>query len=602
MTPSPSYAVGLKWCALAVIAITFLSLLPQLHFWFVRGSQWHGAYTLLQPDELLYSAYINALIDGRPRRNDPATGQDDHPQSPLPESLFSIQFVPAYAIALPARALGASASTAFIVLIGAAGLFASLSIFWLLTSVMSDSRFAAIGVLVVLCFGAFAGGQGLIVLGLPFLRRYEPSAPFPLVFVFFTLTWQALTTEFRPSGAVKALLAGVALGLLIFSYFYLWTAAAAWFVCVACLWLVLRPLDRRVSIRTILIVSAPVILALGFYTYLLSQLPSALDKAQVLTLTHRPDLFRFPEIVGAFILVALIVSVRRNRISRKEPQVIFAASFALLPFLVFNQQVITGRLMQPYHYEILIANYVILLGLVVTVKLLQPAIPRRTALLITSACLLLGTIDVNLALHFRYSGNVRIDEMVPVLLRLKEQAIHDGTWEGLRDHGKAPALVFSPQYGISTLLPTWAPQGSLLAPASVAFQSLFEAERKERLYQHFYYCGRTKEYLRELLNDRTDDPFLTHFVKSTIFGPERDVPFLSQDFQPIRHDEIEREVSGYEAFVRSFSREQARQRPLGYAVAPSDGEFDFSHIDLWYERDPAERIGDYNLYRLRLRK
>jgi hypothetical protein len=610
MSPPPSYVVRFKWCALAATAITFLALMPQIHFWLARGSQWHGGYVILQLDEVIYSAYVNALIDGRPRRNDPATGQDDHPQAPLPDSLFSVQFIPPYAIAFLARASGASASTAFIVLLGAAGLLASLSVFWLLTSVMGDSRFAAIGVLVVLCFGALAGGQGLIglllnldvrFLGLPFLRGYEPSAPFPLFFVFCTLTWQALTTTFRRTATVKAVLAGVALGLLIFSYFYLWTAAAAWFVCVACLWLIMRPINRRESLRLIILVSAPVILVLGFYTVLLSHLPSALDKL-VLNFTHKPDLFRIPEIIGGLILVALIVGMRRKKISLSEPRVIFAASFALVPFLIFNQPVVTGRSIQPYHYEVLIANYVVLVGLVLITGLLRPAIPRRTTLVIVASCLLWGTIEVNLALHARYSSNVRNDEMVPVLLRLKEQATHDSTWEGLRDHGNSPALVFSPQYGISTLLPTWAPQGSLLAPGSVAFQGLSEAERKERLYQHFYYCGKNMEYLRELLNDRTDDPFLTHFVKSTIFGPERDVPFLSPDFQPIRQDEIEREVSAYEALAKSFSREEAAKRPLTYAVTLGDGKFDFSHIDLWYERDAGQRVGAYTLYRLELHK
>ncbi|HUS11405.1 MAG TPA: hypothetical protein VMZ30_13140 [Pyrinomonadaceae bacterium] len=322
----------------------------------------------------------------------------------------------------------------------------------------------------------------------------------------------------------------------------------------------------------------------------------------VLTFTHRPDLLRLPEIIGALTLLALIVGVRRNRISRKEPQLIFATSFALVPFLVFNQQVITGRSIQPYHYEDLIANYVVLLGLVVTVKLLRPSITRRTALLITFACLLLGTIDVSLDLHLRYSANARSDEMVPVLMRLKEQATHDGTWEGLHSHGKAPALVFSPEFGISTVLPTWAPQGSLLAPASVAFQSLSEAERKERLYQHLYYCGKDMEFLRELLNDRIDDTFLTHFVKRLIFGPEREVPRLSPDFQPIREDEIETEVRNYGVCVRSFSRDQALKFPLGYAVIPSDREFDYSYIDRWYERDSGEHFGAYTLYRLKLRR
>ena len=396
MNASPSDVGRHNWSALAVAAITLLALMPQLQFWVVRGSQWHGAYVILQPDELLYSDYVNALIDGRPRRNDPVSGRDDHPQAPLPESLFSIQFIPPYAIAFLARAFDASASTAFIVLMGAAGLLTSLSVYWLLASVMGNSKLAAIGVLIVLCFGALAGGQGLIglllnpnvkFLGLPFLRGYEPSAPFPLFFVFCTMIWKSLTTAFKRTAIIKALLAGAALGLLIFSYFYLGTAAAAWFVCIACLWLVMRPLDRRATIRTIIISSTPAVLALGFYIYLLSKLPSALDKAQVLTLTHRSDLMRIPEIIGACILMELIIIVRRNRVSRNDPHVIFAASFALLPFLVFNQQLISGRSIQPFHYEVLIANYVVLVSLVLVLGLLQPAISRRAMLLIVALAL-----------------------------------------------------------------------------------------------------------------------------------------------------------------------------------------------------------------------
>ncbi len=588
MNASPSYVVRYKWCVLTVIAITLLSLMPQLRFWLVRGSRWQGAYTVLQLDEVLYSAYVNALIDGRPRRNDPTTGQDDRPGTPLPESLFSIQFIPPYVIAFLARAFGASASTAFIVLVGSVGLLASLAVFWLLASVTGDSKFAALGVLIVLCLGALAAGQGLIglllnldvrFLGLPFLRSYEPSAAFPLFFVLCTLTWQALTTKLKGTATVSALLAGVTIGLLIFSYFYLWTAAIAWLSCVGCLWLVMRPVGRGRAMRVLIIAAAPVILALGFYLYLLLHLPQTSNKVQVLALTHRPDLLRIPEIIGILILVAIIAGVRQTKISFGKPQVIFTVSFALLPFLVFNQQIITGRSIQPFHYEVLIANYVVLL-----------------------ACLLWATMEVTLPFQTRYSLDVRNDEMVPVLLRLREQAKPDGTWEGLRDHGKAPALVFSPQYGISTLLPTWAPQGSLLAPGSVSFQSLSESERKERLYEHFYYCGKGVEYLRELLNDRTDDHFLTHFVKSTIFGSERDVPFLSRDFQSIRQYEIEQEVSAYEVFSTSFSRDEALKHPLGYAVTLSDVKFDFSHIDLWYVRDGGARVGSYTLYSLKPRE
>jgi len=583
--------------------------MPQLHFWFVRGSQWQGTYATLQGDEFLYSAYINALIDGRPRRNDPFAGRDSTPKSPLPESTFSIQFIPSFVVAWLARACGASASSAFIAMIGVAGLLASLSLFWLLASITGDSRLAAVGVMFVLCFGALAGGQGLIglllkpdvmFLGLPFLRRYEPAVPFPLFFVFCTLIWQALTTGTKLAATVRALLAGIALGVLIFSYFYLWTAAAAWLVCVGFLWLLMRPVGRRRATRVFIIAAAPVILALGFYLYLLSHLPLASNKVQVLALTHRPDLLRIPEIIGALILVAIITGVRRAKISFGEPQVIFTASFALLPILVFNQQVITGRSIQPFHYEVLIANYVVLLGLVMVVRLLQPAIPHRTLVLIGFLCFLWATVEINLPFQAHYSLHVGTDEMVPVLLRLKELARNDGTWEGLHDHGKASTLVFSPQYGISELLPTWAPQGSLLAPGSASFQGLSDADRKECFYTHFYYSGRNTEYLRELLNNRTD-LFFAERARSMIFGAQRVSLVLASDFEPIRQDEIEQEIRVYETFARSFSREQAVKRPLTYAITLADSEFDFSHIDLWYERDRGERVGAYILYRLKLR-
>jgi hypothetical protein len=596
-----------KWCIPAVAAITLLALLPQLHFWLMRGSQWHGAYAVVQPDELFYSAYINALIDGRPRRNDPFSGRDDHPKAPLPESvLFIHSIVPAYIVAFVARQFGASASTAFIVLTIGAAFLTSVSVFWLLASAMGDTRFAALGVLIVLCFGAFAGGQGLIglffktdlkFLGLPFLRRYEPAAPFPLVFVFCTLIWQALTSGFRRCAPIKALLAGVAFGLLVFSYFYLWTAVFAWFVCFACLWLVMRPADRRKSIGIILIVSAAAILSLSLYAYLLSHLRASLDSPTVLTLTRFPDLLRVPEIIGGLLLVALIIGICRRRISAKEPQVILAVSFVLLPFLVFNQQLLSGRSIQPFHYEILIANYMVLVGLVLVSRLLQPVMSRRLVILVAASCIFWGTLEVSFALRARYSANVSNDEMVPVLRRLNAQAKHDGTWEELRTKGKAPSRVFSPDYRFAALLSTWTPQGALLATG----QGLSEANPKEQLYTHFYYSGATKEYVRELLNDRTGEGYANYYARTTIFGPERGVGFLNEGFQPIRQDEIEQEVAAYDAFASSFSRDEALQLQLGYAVTPSDGQFDFSHIDLWYERDTGIRVEAYTLYRLKLR-
>jgi len=584
--------------------------MPQIHFWIVRGSQWNGAFTVVQGDELLYSAYVNALIDNRPRRTDPPGGRDDHPQAPIAESLFSIQFIPPYAIAFCARILGISASTAFILLLGVEGLLASLSLCWLFTSLTGDKRFAAISILVVLCFGALAGGQGLIWLilkpdvrfvGFPFLRRYEPGVPFPLCFVFCTLMWKALTSSSARTGITTAFSAGITIGMLVFSYFYLWSAMFAWLVSVVVLWLVLRWVDATKLIRVVIAVGVPLGVALAFFAYLVSQVPQTGERAYVLVFTRGLDLFRLPEIIGAFLLGVLLVAIRRGHISLTDPRFIFTASFGLLPFLVFNQQVITGRSIQAFHYEVLITNYVVLVGLVMLVKLLNVAVRPRTAILIVLLSLSWAAVELGIPSPIRANNDAKLDQMVPVLRRLNELGYVDGTRPELREHGKTSAVVFSPQFGISRLLPTWAPQGLLTGTGTAYFQALPAAQRKEWIYLHLYYCGNDGNYLRELLNDRIDDPFLAYFVKSTFFGPDRILLFLGWNSKPVSQPEIESEVAGFENFMRSFSRSDVLARPLTYVITRADTNFDLSRIDQWYERDEGERVGDYVLYRVRLR-
>ena len=494
MNKSLSYFANWKWSALAIAGIVILSLMPQIRFWLVRGSQWQGSYATLQGDEFLYAGYLSALIDGRTRRNDPASGQDHHPHSPLHESLYSIQIIPPFTIAFLARMFGASAATAFIILLGAVGLLASLSLFWLFLSVTRDHQFAAMAVLAVLCLGALAGGQGLMglvfnpseakFLGLPFLRRYLPAAPFPFFFVFCGLIWRALTTSNKRLANALATVAGAVISVLVFSYFYLWTAAAAWFVGVIALWLVFEPSQRRQTLRVSLIVFACTILPLGLYAYLISKLPPAFDRSTViLNFTRMPDLLRVPEVIAALLLVGLFIAMRRNKSLRNRPQTIFTLSFALLPFLVFNQQILTGRSVQPFHYEVFIANYAVLVGLLMFAHLLRPAMPRRLLLQVAVLCFVWGAIEVNIPFRARVPSDIRSDEMVPVLLRLKALASYDGTWEGLRDNGRTPALVFSPQIELIKILPTWAPQGSMLAPGTSTFQSSTREERKHAL-QH----------------------------------------------------------------------------------------------------------------------
>ena len=598
---------SLKWFTLVAVAITFLSLLPQLHLWYSRGWQWHGAYATVDGDEFLYSAYINALIDGRPRKNDPFSARDDNPAAPLPESTFSIQFIPPFVIANIARMLGLSASSAFIFLIGAAGFLASAAVFWFLLEVSRDNRIAAVGSLFVLCFGGAAAGQGLLgvlfgaevsTVGLPFLRRYQPAASFFLFFVFCTLVWRALLVEKRRDTRLYTAAAGLILAVLMFSYLYLWTAAAAWAVCCCFLWLWLRGSERYKTIEVLSILGGIALFAQVPYLYLLTHRAQNLDQTQTLLSTHQLDLFRLPEIGGGLILVLAFVAVRRHRINTSDPAVIFTASLATLPFIIFNQQVVTGKSIQPFHFENYILNYAVLVSLVIAIPMLRP-VSSRALLWIGVLCLLWGVIEVDLPTRTRASTDSARDQMVPVLTRLKELSLYDGTIPDLRRSGEARTRVFSPDIEVLRLLPTWTAQGVMVGLGGLDFGSVTQKEQK--VFTYLYFSAIDQSGLRALLQDQTNDLFLNYYTRSALFGHERVLGNLSLQPKPIQDAEIEKYMNSYESFVASFSREEAGRAPITYLVVPHDRTFDFAHIDSWYERDSGEHYGGYDLYRLRLR-
>lgn len=601
MKNSLSYAIRWKWVALPAIAMLFLSILPQLHLWFVRGRDWNGAYVSSQGDEFIYSAYINALIDGRARKNDPFAGRDSTSKVPLPESTLSIQFIPPYVISSLARFFHASASTAFICLVCITGLTASLSIYFLLNAVLDSPSLAAAGTLFVLCLGGLAGGEGLYPT-LPFLRRFQPAAAFPLFFVFNMVVWYSITSATKRRSLLLAGLGGVILAVLIFSYLYLWTAAAAWLACISFSWLLFRPLDRRKVVMTVCTISVISISALVPYLHLLSQRGPGMDEEQALAATHRFDLFRIPEILAFFVFVALAIGVWRGTIQKDQPRTLYTASLAMVSFVLFNQQVLTGRSMQPHHFAIFIANYAVLLGVFLLATLLWKSLSPRMLVWIAALSFSWGLVQVALPSRLAtVPSAVRHDEMVPMLLHLKELAKQDGTFSGLQAEGQAGARVFSPDIGMMLILPTWTAQGTLLDMRGLDFGSVSSENRRQFLYMHLYFSNMNAEFFRRALKGETDDAEVNFYARSAIFSYDRVLPFLSNNPKPIRDPDIEQQVQIYQTYENSFSRNEALKRPIAYALLSGKKNFDFTNLDRWYERDAGERVGDYTLFRLKLR-
>jgi hypothetical protein len=588
----------------ASVAVMLLALYPQLHLWYVRGQDWSGAYALIDTDEVAYSAYLNALIDGRPRRNDPYTGRDDQASAPQAESLFSIQFAPAYALSFVARALNLSASTVFILLSCVAALLSSLIIFRLVAVVAGDERLAATAVLFVLCLGTLAAGQGAIqeLNGfqaayhyLPFLRRYIPAIPFPLYFALCLFVWRMLTSEDKRAAYVAAILAGLCFALLVYSYFYLWTAAAAWLACLASLWLLIRPAGMGRALKLFGVILALMTSALLPYSVLISNRAETMEAAQALTYSRAPDLLRGPEIIGAVVLIVLALAARRGMIKWKDEAAIFTASFALMPFIVFNQQIITGRSLQPIHYEQFIANYVSLVALVLACALLwrarrgaQRTIPNRALACVALIAFGWGMAETSVALDIFTPFNLIRNDSMPASLRLAELARHPTGNE------TESAVLFTDVLPADDL-PTIAPQAVLWARHMHVFSGVTMAENKERFYKYLYYTGVTEQILTEALAEKD------FYYILPLFGWERANPNLTVNWNPITPEEALDELRRYAAYYDSFNRERASHHLLSYVVTSRRLHTDLSNLDRWYERDEGERFGDYTLHRVKLR-
>jgi hypothetical protein len=333
-----------------------------------RGTSWKGTFYITNYDETAYAAYTNALIDGKARKTDPFSGSDEAAY----ESLYSIQFIPAFAIAVPARLLGLSTSTAFILLNIFIAVGAALALFWLIRTVSGDDLLAFAGTVFVLGFGTAAAYQGelrqliqgsITVDYFPFLRRYEPGLPFPLFLIYLGALWKTYTARSVRRSIIFAFIAGGLIAILIFSYFFLWTTALAFLTVFATGTLMFTKEKMRVAMSSA-ITFAIALGALIPYFILLSGRSNEIDSVQLLSQTHQPDFASLPVLIGLISVMSVCLFVRRNYFRLSEPLVLFSLACGFTPLLILNQQVVTGRSLQPIHFEIFVANYLCLLAIV----------------------------------------------------------------------------------------------------------------------------------------------------------------------------------------------------------------------------------------------
>ena len=595
----------LRW-RIGIIAGLFLaifSLYPQFKMLYLRGAEWNGHYAYNDIDEVAYASYLKALIDGRPRKNDPYTGRDDSPQDPQPESLFSIQFAGPYTIAVPARLLGIGAPWAMTISGAAAAFLTALAIFWLVGMITRDPLFAMAASLVVLAGGALFAAEGAIgeILGtgysypyFPGFRRYIPAMAFPAYFALTAIVWKIVgqRDDVSPEGRGPALLIALAIAAFaytVFSYFYVWTTAAAWLGILFVLWFAFRPPGYRRDLKDLALVAAGCILSLIPYAYLLSKRSHTMDDVQMLVRTHAPDLNRPPELVSFVVIFCLALGIVLGLIKLRERSTLFAFSLALTPIIVFNQQVITGQSLQPIHYQVFIGNYVAGLAVVVTLGLFWHQSANKLSKVVFTtialAAAVWGFVECHYTVRILDDVNVIRDEAFPVGKRLAEL--------GENDPDRHKRVVLNLGIAEADDLPTIAPQSVLWARHQHVFAGVTWQENKERYYQQLCYQGVDPQRLANSIKEGND------FVSMiALFGWGRHTDRLNSEYTPLSFREIDEEAAIYGEYCRTFTPESPGAIDLDYLIAPSENTPYLPDLEKWYMLGEGEVHGKYVLYKL----
>ncbi len=505
------------------LIVLVLAVYPQVAMWIANGRADEGVYFAANYDEPAYSAYVNALVEGRPRRADPFMGTD----APDYESIYSVQMVPAYLIAIPARLLGLSAGTAFVVLNFVLAILCSLLVFWLLRSVTGDPLISAIGVLVVLLLGTAAAFQGelrqwalgsVLVDFLPFLRRYQPGVAFPMFLAFCLTVRKSLADEQRSRRLLFAVLSGVLFVALVFSYFFMWTTAAAWLACLVPLWFFARKSDRRSVLTMAGSVAAFGVISAVPYVRLLSDRHTNTDETQLLAYTRAPDLIASPEVIGFVIIVALLAMVRLGRANFRSPQVLFALSLALAPFLLFNQQVITGRSLQPVHYQLFSANYMVLIAAMVTIWVFMRSLSETTMPRMLRAVSILAGVAIVAGGIESYSTSVKYDRLEQFRIRtMPAMRYLRGLQTPAENSGGRYPTVLSTSIMVADYLPTVTTFRPMWTPHTNSTGGVDYHENRRLLYLYLYFGGYGEEQLKKSLDEHVFE------FRAALFGGGRRV-------------------------------------------------------------------------------
>jgi hypothetical protein len=303
-----------------------------------------------------------------------------------------------------------------------------------------------------------------------------------------------------------------------------------------------------------------------------------------------PDLWRMPEFISIGCLFLIAIGVARRTIITTDRATLFAISLALVPLVVFNQQIVTGRSLQPIHYQVFIGNYVAGLALVVTAGIMLRGLlksasefPKVACAAVAVLAIAWGFVECHYTVRVLDDANVERDLALPVAKRLEE--LSRGDTHPHRSTVLAYDMIQSDD------LPSVAPQNVLWSRHQHVFAGMSWQENKDRYFQFLYYLNVDEDGLDYLLKN-------DFVAKIALFGWGRHTDRLSSEAKPLTNGEIAAEVKRYAAYRAGFNASNAASPRLSYAVVNAEADTDLTNLDKWYQRDQGEVIGKYTIYRL----
>jgi hypothetical protein len=596
---------------LSGILVVAFALLPQIDLWKTRGDDYHGAYAVIDFDEPFYAAYIQSQKDGKPFKNSPFSGMMDSEETPQKDSYLSIQFLSTYPIAVFSDIFELSISQTMILVTVLCGFLSSFIIFRLFYLFTLDVFSSSVGTLLVLVCGAFAGGQGGIISSilpenvqyanpLLFLRRSNPAISFPILFLFFIWVWEFFCSVKTQTKIVFSILAVGSFAFTVYAYYFHWTTAFAWLFGLLILWAIFRFNDLWRNKLHLFILFTGALAALIPYLIQVSNRTGSTDSSLFLVSTHQPDLFRIPELISYLTIIVLWIAKHKEWINIKDSKILFLLSLALVAPMVFNQQILTGRSLQPFHYEFFCVNYISVLSLTIVCFILlkersKSGDFRKLLLSLGITVVFFGYFDSLPGISTMREINVRRDELLPVAEKVR--SINQNSPPPLINQ---PTVLLSFDFVETSYLnsidfPAFGSQAVLWGPHISMFPDISSEENQRRLFKALYYQGFNKERFKTELKQNI-------LLLFSVFNGERVSKIYTGEIRPISNEEIEEMAEKYERFYQSFDLREATTPTLSYILVNKNSKKnDFSIVDQWYNRDGGEIFGNFILYRVKIR-